>query len=179
MEILPKNWSDVFVPEYPLIELIARGFILYFIILFMFRVLPRRTTAELGSMDIVFILLLTEAASHALGDFTTIGDGIIMMMVFLLCNYGVNQLTFRVKFLQKLFTHSPVPIIRDGKMLRGNMRKELLTKDELIANLRENGIEDISEVKNAYVEGEGNITFIKYDKGNNDQEKPDNKHKAI
>ncbi len=166
-------------PEYPVLELIARGFILYFFILLLFRVLPRRTAAELGSMDLVFILLLAEAASQALGDFTTIGDGIIMMLSFVLCNYGVNQLAYRVKFFQKIFTHSSVPIIRSGKMLHRNMRKELLTKEELIASLRENGIEDISEVKNAYVEGEGHLTFIKYDKDKNEQEKPDNKHKAI
>ncbi|MBP0611619.1 DUF421 domain-containing protein [Chryseobacterium sp. cx-311] len=42
------------------------------------------------------------------------------------------------------------------------MRKELLTKDELMAGLRENGIEDISQVKEAFVEGEGQLSFIKF-----------------
>ena len=41
------------------------------------------------------------------------------------------------------------------------MRKELITKDELIANLRENGMEEISEGKKAFVESEGNISFTK------------------
>ena len=42
-----------------------------------------------------------------------------------------------------------------------NMRKELITKDELIANLRENGMEEISEGKKVFVESEGNISFTK------------------
>lgn len=44
------------------------------------------------------------------------------------------------------------------------MRRELLTKDELMANLRENGVEDLSKVKKAFVEGDGNISFILFDK---------------
>ncbi len=163
MKLLPDNWQDIFIPEYPLVELIVRGVILYFFILFMLRILTRRTTGELTAMDLVFILLLTEAAAHSLGDYTTIGDGIVMLIVFLLCNHGVNQLTYHSKFFQKLFEHSPLQIINEGKLNWRNMRKELLTKDELMAHMRENGIEAISEIKRAFVEGDGNISFVTYE----------------
>lgn len=43
------------------------------------------------------------------------------------------------------------------------MRRELITKEELMANLRESGIEKVSDVKKAFVESEGNISFIKFD----------------
>ena len=43
------------------------------------------------------------------------------------------------------------------------MRKELLTEDELIANLRQNGMDDVSQVRKGCVESDGNISFIKYD----------------
>ena len=43
------------------------------------------------------------------------------------------------------------------------MRKEFLSKEELLSNLREHGIEAISEIKKAYVEGEGVITAITFD----------------
>ncbi|MBF6598668.1 MAG: DUF421 domain-containing protein [Fermentimonas sp.] len=171
---LPDNWQSVFIPEYAILELVVRGIILYFFILFMLRVLTRRTTGELTAMDLVFVLLLAEAASHAMGDFTTIGDGIVMLLVFMLCNYVVNQLTYHSKFFQKLFEHSPVQIIDSGKLNLKNMRRELLTKDELMSHLRENGIEDVNEVKKAFVEGDGNISFILFDK-QNDQADVDKK----
>lgn len=167
MKFSPDNWQDVFIPEYPVLELIVRGMVLYFFILFILRILTRRTTGELTAMDLVFVLLLTEAASHALGDFTTIGDGIIMLLVFLLCNHGVNQLTYHFTFFQKIFEHQPLLIIKDGNLNLRNMRKELLTKDELMSSLRENGIENISDVKKAFVEGEGIISFIQYEKKEN------------
>ncbi|AZI20171.1 DUF421 domain-containing protein [Chryseobacterium taklimakanense] len=163
MKFIPENPADIFIPEIPLIEILLRGIILYFLILFILRVLPRRSAGELGPMDLVFILLLTEAASNALGDFTTLGDGIIMLVVFVICNYGVNYLTYHHGFFRKLFEHRPVQIIKDGRLIYRNMRRELITKDELMANLRENGIEDVSDVKKAFVESEGNISFIKYE----------------
>ena len=163
MKFIPENPADIFIPEMPLIEILLRGIILYFLILFILRVLPRRSAGELGAMDLVFILLLTEAASHALVDFTTLGDGLIMLVVFVICNYGVNYLTYHHRFFRKLFEQRPVQIIKDGRLVYRNMRRELITKDELMANLRENGIEDVSDVKKAFVESEGNISFIKYE----------------
>ncbi len=44
------------------------------------------------------------------------------------------------------------------------MRRELLTKEELMSHLHENGIEHFSEVENAFVEGDGNISMVPYDK---------------
>lgn len=113
MKFIPENPADIFIPEMPLIEILLRGIILYFLILFILRVLPRRSAGELGAMDLVFILLLTEAASHALGDFTTLGDGLIMLVVFVICNYGVNYLTYHHGFFRKLFEQRSVQIIKD------------------------------------------------------------------
>ena len=164
MKLMPDNWQEIFIPELSLAELVVRGMILYFLILILLRILPRRTISELGAMDLVFVLLITEAASHALGDFTSIGDGVIMVMVIMICSFSVNQLTFHSTFFQKMFEQPPVPIIKDGKMLHRNIRKELITQDELMARLHENGIEDLKEVKDAWVESEGNISMIKWEK---------------
>lgn len=59
-------------------------------------------------------------------------------------------------------------------MLLHNMRKEYLSKDELLSNLREHGIDDIKKVKKAFVESEGKITAITFD-GKEFQESPETK----
>jgi uncharacterized membrane protein YcaP (DUF421 family) len=75
MELLPDSRSRVIAVETPLLELIARGTVLYFGILILMRFMPRRTGGELATMDLVFLLLIAEAAAHALGDYTTVADG--------------------------------------------------------------------------------------------------------
>lgn len=158
------NVLEIFALEMSPWEIVLRAVVLYFFILFILRILPRRTMGELGAMDLVFILLIAEAGSSALGESQSLGDALLIILVFIACNYGVNQLSYRYKFIERVLQHPPVPIIKEGKLQLKNMRKELLTKDELQASMRENGIEDLSEIKLAHVESEGNISFITYDK---------------
>ena len=75
MEFLPQSWPSVFTLETPLLELIVRGTVLYFGILILMRLMPRRTGGELAMMDLVFLLLITNAASHALGAYNAVADG--------------------------------------------------------------------------------------------------------
>jgi uncharacterized membrane protein YcaP (DUF421 family) len=51
-------------------------------------------------------------------------------------------------------------VVRDGALLRRNMRREFLTEDELMESLRQEGIDELKDVKAAYVEAEGKITVI-------------------
>ena len=48
MKLLPDNWSPIFAFETPLLELVARGTVLYFAILIFLRLMPRRTGGELA-----------------------------------------------------------------------------------------------------------------------------------
>ncbi len=57
-------------------------------------------------------------------------------------------------------------MVKDGAYLWRNMRKEMITKDELESQMRQNGIEDVSELKSACMESDGNFSFIKKDDGN-------------
>ena len=57
----------------------------------------------------------------------------------------------------------PLPLIKNGKMLRKNMKLELIKEDELLMELREQGIDDVSKVKEAYIESDGRISVIQYE----------------
>ena len=50
-------------------------------------------------------------------------------------------------------------------MLRHNLRKELITPEELLSQLREQGLESLSEVREAHIEGDGQISFVKREGG--------------
>lgn len=160
MKLRPENWAEVWAVEAPILELLARGAVMYLGILLILRVMPRRTGGELATMDLVLILLVTECASHALGDYTSLGDGLFMIATVMLLNLAVNVLSFRWKWFERIVSAPPIPIVLDGKVQRRNMRREFVTDDELESYLRQNDIDDVSKVKYAYVEGEGHITFV-------------------
>lgn len=163
MELLPEDWSSIFGFETPLLELIARGAILYSAVLAFMRLLPRRTGGEAAHTDLIFMLLIAEAAAHSLGDYTTVADGLVVIVTILSLNYVLNFLSYYFHPIEKLVLHRPLEVVRDGKVLQANLRHELLTDDELQSFLRQNGITDLNQVKLAVVEGKGKISIVKTD----------------
>jgi uncharacterized membrane protein YcaP (DUF421 family) len=111
-------------------------------------------------MDLIFVILIAEAASHALGDYTSVADGLVTIATLAAWNYIINLLTYWSPVFARLVSSPPLPILRNGKLLRRNMRRELVTEEELMSHLREEGIEDIKQVKSAHVEGDGKISVV-------------------
>ena len=160
MELLSEDGLRFLVPETPLLELVARGSVLYFGILIITRLMPRRTGGELAMMDLIFVLLIAEAAAHAMGEYSSVADGIVMIATLMGWNYLVTSLSYRVPFIERLVSSPPLQVIRDGELLRRNMRSEFLTEEELMSRLREDGINDVKEVKSAHIEGNGKISVV-------------------
>ena len=133
--------------ETPLLELLARGTLLYLVILLFLRIMPRRTGGEIAAMDLVLVLLITESASHALGDYTSLADGFVLIAMLMSLNYLINAISFRFKWFERIVSSPPLQIVRDGQYLRRNMRREFVTEEELTNCLRQNNIDDIPRSK--------------------------------
>jgi uncharacterized membrane protein YcaP (DUF421 family) len=63
--------------------------------------------------------------------------------------------------MRRILQPKPLLLIKNGQMQRQNMRKELITTEDLMAELRENGVEEVSQVKEARIEEDGHISVIK------------------
>jgi uncharacterized membrane protein YcaP (DUF421 family) len=161
MKLFPESWTSIFGFDVALIEIVARGSVLYFAILILLRLMPRRMGGELATMDLIFIVLIAQGAAHSMGGYTSVADGFVLIATLIGWNYLINALSYRLTFIEWLVSSPPLPVVRNGKFLRRNMRKEFLTEEELMGHLREHGIDDVSQVKAAYVESEGKITAIR------------------
>lgn len=160
MELAPADWLDVLGAQTPPTELIARGTVMYLGVLVFMRVMPRRAGGDLSRMDLVFILLVAEAAAHSLGGYETVADGLIVIATLMVWDYVINSLSYRIPFVERLVSARPVQIVRGGKLVRRNLRQEFLTEEELMSHLRREGIDDIKDVKAAFVESEGTISVV-------------------
>ena len=154
------DFEALFAIKGSVLETILRSTILYFGILFLMRILPRRTGGELAVMDLIFLLLIAEAATHSIGDYSSLTEGFIAIGTLMTWDYLVNMLSFHIPIVEKLFSAPPIQIVKRGKMLRRSMRSEYITEEELMENLRKQGLDDISQVKHAFVEGDGKITIV-------------------
>lgn len=105
-------------------------------------------------------VFVAEAAAHGMGEHETVGDAVLMIGTLIGWNYLLNLLSFHIPFVERLISGSSVQIVRDGRLIRRNMRREYLTEEELMSQLRRQGIERVEEVKAAFIEGEGQLTVI-------------------
>jgi len=164
VDVAGVEWQAVLKPDIPLLESFLRGTVLYFFVFLVMRGTLRRTAGELSMLDFIFVLLVANGASDSMtGGSTSVTNGIVIILTVIGWNYALNSLSWYVPALQRLTSPPPLPVIRDGKMIPRNMRKEFLTREELMAQLREEGIEDISMVKAAHIEGDGNVSVITYE----------------
>ena len=159
MEFFPNSWAEIFAVETPLLELLVLGTVVYFVILTLMRLLPR-IGGDLAVIDLVFLLLIADAVASGMGEHKTVGDAVLMTATLLGWNYLLNVLSFHIPFIERLVSGSPLQIVKNGRLMRRNMRREYVTEEELRAQLRRQGIERIEDVKAAYIEGEGQITVI-------------------
>jgi uncharacterized membrane protein YcaP (DUF421 family) len=164
MEFFGSDWAAVFQTDVPIFELIVRGTVLYFVVFIILRSTLRRSAGELSMLDFIFVLLVANGAADAMtGGATSIPAGVITVVTVVAWNYILNSLAFYIPIIERLLSPPPLLVVRDGKMLRRNMRKEFLTEQELMAQLREQGVENVEDVKSAHLEGDGNISVIPKD----------------
>lgn len=160
---LQIDWRSVFLPSVGVAEIFLRGTIVYLFLFFVLRIL-RREAGVIGISDLLLVVLIADAAQNAMSsDYKSVTDGIILVSAIAFWDYFLDWLGYRFPRIRRLLRPSPLLLIKDGRMQRRNMRREMITDEELIEQLRERGIERIEEVKKAYMEGDGRISVITRD----------------
>jgi uncharacterized membrane protein YcaP (DUF421 family) len=158
---LAIDWKGVFFPDTPLLEIFVRGTITYLFIFVLLRLVLKRETGALGVTDLIVIVLIADAAQNAMSsDYKALPDGLVLVGTIVFWDWLLSFLAFRFRPLARLIRPRKLPLIQDGRLMRRNMRKELITEDELRGTIRLQGIEDFSDVKAAYMESDGRISVI-------------------
>jgi uncharacterized membrane protein YcaP (DUF421 family) len=163
--LLHIDWKAVFVPTVSLLEIVLRGTLVYLLLFFVLRVL-RREAGALGISDLLVVVLIADAAQNAMSsEYKSVTEGAVLVGTIIAWDYSLDWLGFRFPAMGRLLRPAALPLVKDGRALRQNMRKEMISMEELMSQLREQGVEHLSEVKKCYLEGDGHISVIKKDSG--------------
>lgn len=145
-------------------ELILRGTAMYWFLFLLLRFVLRRDIGAIGMADILLLVLIADAAQNAMsGGYQTITEGFILVATIAGWNWLLDLLAYRFARVRRLIEARPLPLVRDGRLLRRNLRHELITVDELMSKLRESGIENLADAKAVTMESDGEISVIQYD----------------
>jgi uncharacterized membrane protein YcaP (DUF421 family) len=112
--------------------------------------------------DILVLVIIADAAQNGMsGEYKSVTDGAILVGTIVAWDYVIDWLNYNVPALRGWLEPPPLPLVRDGRILRRNLRHEFVTEDELQSKLREHGIDDVRQVAKAYMEPDGEVSVIK------------------
>src|SRR3954452_3070492 len=172
------DWAQIFQPDTSPIEIFVRGSIVYLALFSMLRFVLRREAGTVGMTDLLVLVLIADASQNAMaGNYNSLPDGLLLVATIIFWSFAINWLGYHVPIIGKFVHPPPSNLVRDGKLQRRNMRRELITEEELMSQIRQQGIEDTRLVKVACMEGDGQISIISYDSKN--QHTNQNNHRGV
>ncbi len=157
------DWSGLFRLSVPVTELVLRGSVVYAFLFLTFRFVIRRDVGSVGIADMLLLVLVADASQNAMaGGYTTVSEGLVLVSTLLGWNVLLDWLAFRFPMVRRFVEPTTLPLVRDGQLLKRNLRREFITEEELWARLREQGIDDLAQVKAVYLEPDGNFSVIRH-----------------
>ena len=154
--------AELFAREFPVWHMVVRGTVVYWFLLLVFRFLLRRDVGSMGVADLLFVVLVADAASNAMqGEYKSINDGLVLLATLVAWNFGLDWLSYRFASVARFLEPQAEILVRHGRVNRRAMKREMITMEELEAKLREAGVEALSEVRVARLEGDGQLSVFK------------------
>jgi uncharacterized membrane protein YcaP (DUF421 family) len=146
-------------------ELVVRSIAIYVALLVALRVFGKREVGQFTLYDLVLVLLVANAVQPAMtGPDTSLLGGVIIVATLIVLNFVIGRLD-RFELFHRLLEPEPTIVVRNGRYLARNMKREGVDRDELETAIREHGLESVSDVQMAVLEPDGTISIVGRDGG--------------
>jgi uncharacterized membrane protein YcaP (DUF421 family) len=159
-KLIGIDWDKLLVPTHSIAEIALRGSVMYLCIFLIFRFWLRQS-GGIGIADVLVIVLIADAAQNAFAhEYKSLTEGIFLVLTIVFWDFMLDWLGYHTRFFAWLTRKPTVPLIEDGKILWRNLRREMITCDELESLARKNGLKSLNQVATACMEENGEISLI-------------------
>jgi uncharacterized membrane protein YcaP (DUF421 family) len=141
----------------------GRALAVYVIVLFVIRLLGKRTIGNFTPFDLLVALMVGEVVDEIVYGDVAFAQGLAVIGTVAAAHYANSWLSYWRHGLDTVLEGTPTPIVRDGVLHRPGMRRERLNDEDVRSELRLQGIDDLREVKLAMVENNGVVSVILQD----------------
>ncbi|MCI9121186.1 MAG: DUF421 domain-containing protein [Oscillibacter sp.] len=139
----------------------ARTVILYFLIMTGLRLMGKRQIGELEPGELVLTMMISDLATVPMQDFgIPLLAGVIPILTLLALSMLLSQLSLTSLRFRRLVCGTPSILIRNGVLQQEAMRRNRYTLDELLEELRGQGVAGVEEVKYAVLENSGHLSIL-------------------
>jgi uncharacterized membrane protein YcaP (DUF421 family) len=153
-------WTDMLVSGVPLVEKVLRTIAVYVFLLAGLRVFGKRELGALNPLDVIVLLLLSNTVQNAIiGNDNSLVGGLVGAAVLFVVNQALVRYAYRNPRVRRLIEGRTEEVMRDGRVINAALTRNMITRDELEAAARKQGIEHLSSVECARLELSGALSF--------------------
>jgi uncharacterized membrane protein YcaP (DUF421 family) len=143
------------------VRIIGSTLAVYLFIVIAIRLFGKKELAQLSVVDLVFILLISNAVQNAMvGPDSTLSGGLVAASTLFLVNYLLKYLQYRFPKFGKIVQGEAMMLVYKGKILENHMKRAKISTEELMEAVREHGVESVQEVDLAIMEVDGSISVL-------------------
>jgi uncharacterized membrane protein YcaP (DUF421 family) len=156
-----------FAPEISIAEKIARPLIVYALLVVAFRFFGKRFLGSRTPFDFIILLVIANVLQNAMiGPDNSLPGGLIGAATLLFADLLSDELRFRFPWFKRLVEGYPTVLVQDGKPQKANLKRELLTLDDLRRALAKENIDmdaELPRLQRVVIESDGTITVHRQD----------------
>lgn len=158
-QLFTADWWGEVIDHIPV--LIFRTLIAFSFVMLVVRWTGKRSIANLAPFDLAMVIMIGEVAAIPIGDLRVdFLHGLLPVALIGGLHVAVTTLNLHSKAFESFTEGHPTLLVKDGRILRKNLLKERVSESDLLTALRHKEVEDVSEVKEAYIEHAGGISVI-------------------
>ncbi len=158
-QIFTTDWAKELFQHVPV--LLVRTVLTFVLVMIVVRWTGKRSIANLAPFDLAMMLLFGEVASIPISEVDVdFLHGLIPVALLGGLHVALTTVNLHWKGFERLTEGFPTLLVKDGRVLRRNLLKERVSMADLMTALRHKEVEDLSEVKEAWMEQAGGISVI-------------------
>ena len=141
-------------------NLIFRTVFMYFFIIFVYRLMGKKEVGQLNIVDLIVSILIAELIALSIQTEKSIFISIVPILVLVGVQILISFITLKSSKIRYILDGKPIVIINNGKINIRAMSKLRYSLDDLLIQLRLQGINEISNVKYAILENNGELSIL-------------------
>ena len=148
------SWSD-------LLRVAVTGTAAYVVLVLFVRISGKRTLAKMNAFDLVVTVALgSTLATILLSKDVALVEGLTALALLITLQFAVAWTSIRWQAFEEAVKSTPSTLLRDGVLLRDEMRRQRVSEEEVCAALRSTGLEDPNEAAAVVLESDGSFSII-------------------
>ncbi|MGE5674734.1 MAG: DUF421 domain-containing protein [Mycobacterium leprae] len=159
-QIFTADWFMELYQHVP--TLVLRTILTFFTVLLVVRWTGKRSIANLAPFDMAMVIMIGEVAAIPVSELRVdLLHGILPVFLIAALHVLMTTISLRSKTFERWIEGKPTLLVKNGKVLAENLRKERVSMDDLKTALRHKEVLDLRDVKEAWIEHAGGVSVIR------------------